>query len=92
MSDSLAYGRARARDLAGQMRLRSRVGVERVEDPKDLSRKIRGVVIFGRRVNRCTPGQFHTEIFELAEALRPAPDHFRASTVKQYFKEGHAMN
>jgi hypothetical protein len=47
-------------------------------------------VIFGRRVSRKTPGRFHTKIINLGvEAAIQA--HYRASKVKQYFKEGHAL-
>ena len=47
-------------------------------------------VVFGRRVSRQTPGRFHTKIFN--KGVEPAIQvHYRASKVKQYFKEGRAL-
>jgi hypothetical protein len=47
-------------------------------------------VIFARRVTRQTPGRFHTKIFNhgVEAAIQI---HFRASKVKQYFKQGRAL-
>jgi hypothetical protein len=46
--------------------------------------------VFGRRVSRQTPGRFHTKIFNVG--MQPAIQvHYRASKVKQYFKEGRAL-
>ena len=46
--------------------------------------------MFGRRVNSRTPGRFHTKIFN--KGVEPAIQvHYRASKVKQYFKEGRAL-
>ena len=46
--------------------------------------------MFGRRVSRQTPGRFHTKIFN--QGVEPAIQvHYRASKVKQYFKEGRAL-
>jgi hypothetical protein len=46
--------------------------------------------VFGRRVTRCTPGRFHTKVFNVG--VEPAIQiHYRASKVKQYFKEGRAL-
>jgi len=46
--------------------------------------------VFGRRVSRCTPGRFHTKIFNVG--VEPAIQvHYRASKVKHYFKEGRAL-
>jgi hypothetical protein len=47
-------------------------------------------VIFGRRVTRQTPGRFHTKIFNRGTEAA-IQIHFRASKVKQYFKEGRAL-
>jgi hypothetical protein len=59
-------------------------------DQLTLGRPDRVAVVFGRRVNRCTPGRFHTKIFNVG--VEPAIQvHYRASKVKQYFKEGRAL-
>ena len=55
-----------------------------------LGRPDQAAVIFGRRVNRRTPGRFHTKVFNRGvEAAIQI--HYRASKVKQYFKEGRAL-
>jgi hypothetical protein len=59
-------------------------------DQLALGRPDQAAVIFGRRVSRRTPGRFHTKIFNRGvEAAIQI--HFRASKVKQYFKEGRAL-
>ena len=59
-------------------------------DQLTLGRPDQAAVIFGRRVNRRTPGRFHTKIFNRGvEAAIQI--HYRASKVKQYFKEGRAL-
>jgi hypothetical protein len=59
-------------------------------DQLTLGRPDQAAVIFGRRVNRRTPGRFHTKIFNRGvEAAIQI--HFRASKVKQYFKDGRAL-
>jgi hypothetical protein len=59
-------------------------------DQLTLGRPDQAAVIFGRRVNRRTPGKFHTKIFNRGvEAAIQI--HYRASKVKQYFKEGRAL-
>ena len=61
-----------------------------IPDQLTLGRPDQVAVIFGRRVNRRTPGRFHTKIFNLG--VEPAIQiHYRASKVKQYFKEGRAL-
>jgi hypothetical protein len=46
--------------------------------------------VFGRRVSRQSPGRFHTKIIN--SGVKAAIQvHYRASTVKQYFKEGRAL-
>ena len=61
-----------------------------IPDQLTLGRPDQAAVIFGRRVNRQTPGKFHTKIFNRGvEAAIQI--HFRASKVKQYFKEGRAL-
>jgi hypothetical protein len=59
-------------------------------DQLTLGRPDQAAVIFGRRVNSRTPGRFHTKVFNRGvEAAIQI--HFRASKVKQYFKEGRAL-
>jgi hypothetical protein len=59
-------------------------------DQLTLGRPDQAAVIFGRRVSRQTPGRFHTKVFNRGvEAAIQI--HFRASKVKQYFKEGRAL-
>ena len=59
-------------------------------DQLTLGRPDQAAVIFGRRVNSRTPGRFHTKVFNpgVQAAIQI---HFRASKVKQYFKEGRAL-
>jgi hypothetical protein len=61
-----------------------------VPDQLTLGRPDQAAVIFGRRVSRRTPGRFHTKIFNrgVETAIQI---HYRASKVKQYFKEGRAL-
>ena len=59
-------------------------------DQLTLGRPDQAAVIFGRRVNSRTPGKFQTKIFNRGvEAAIQI--HYRASKVKQYFKEGRAL-
>jgi hypothetical protein len=59
-------------------------------DQLTLGRPDQAAVIFGRRVSRRTPGRFHTKVFNRGvEAAIQI--HYRASKVKQYFKEGRAL-
>ena len=61
-----------------------------IPDQLTLGRPDQAAVIFGRRVTRQTPGRFHTKVFNRGvEAAIQI--HFRASKVKQYFKEGRAL-
>jgi hypothetical protein len=59
-------------------------------DQLTLGRPDLAAVIFGRRVTRRTPGRFQTKVFNhgVEAAIQI---HFRASKVKQYFKEGRAL-
>ena len=61
-----------------------------IPDQLTLGRPDQAAVIFGRRVRRRTPGRFHTKIFNrgVETAIQI---HYRASKVKQYFKEGRAL-
>jgi hypothetical protein len=47
-------------------------------------------LVFARRVNRRTPGRFHTQIIH-AGVEPTIQAHYRHSKVKQYFKEGRAL-
>jgi hypothetical protein len=59
-------------------------------DQLTLGRPDQIALVFGRRVNRRTPGRFHTKLFNVG--VEPAIQvHYRASKVKQYFKEGRAL-
>ncbi len=59
-------------------------------DQLTLGRPDQVAVVFGRRVSRQTPGRFHTKIINRGvEAAIQV--HYRASKVKQYFKEGRAL-
>jgi hypothetical protein len=59
-------------------------------DQLTLGRPDQAAVIFGRRVSRRTPGRFHTKIFNRGTEAA-IQIHYRASKVKQYFKEGRAL-
>jgi hypothetical protein len=59
-------------------------------DQLTLGRPDQVSIVFGRRVTSRTPGRFHTKIFN--KGVEPAIQvHYRASKVKQYFKEGRAL-
>lgn len=59
-------------------------------DQLTLGRPDQVAVVFGRRVSRQTPGRFHTRVINSGvEAAIQV--HYRASKVKQYFKEGRAL-
>jgi hypothetical protein len=59
-------------------------------DQLTLGRPDQVAIVFGRRVSRQTPGRFHTKISH--QGAEPAIQvHYRASKVKQYFKEGRAL-
>ena len=59
-------------------------------DQLTLGRPDQVAIVFARRVNSRTPGRFHTKIFN--RGVEPAIQvHYRASKVKQYFKEGRAL-
>jgi len=59
-------------------------------DQLTLGRPDQVSIVFGRRINSRTPGRFHTKIFN--KGVEPAVQvHYRASKVKQYFKEGRAL-
>jgi hypothetical protein len=59
-------------------------------DQLTLGRPDQAAVVFGRRVSRRTPGRFHTKVINRGtEAAIQV--HYRASKVKQYFKEGRAL-
>jgi hypothetical protein len=59
-------------------------------DQLTLGRPDQVALVFARRVSKRTPGRFHTKIFN--RGVEPAIQvHYRASKVKQYFKEGRAL-
>jgi hypothetical protein len=59
-------------------------------DQLTLGRPDQIAVVFGRRVTRQTPGRFHTKV--ITKGVEPSIQvHYRASKVKQYFKEGRAL-
>ncbi|MCA1700885.1 MAG: hypothetical protein LC790_19070 [Actinobacteria bacterium] len=61
-----------------------------ISDQLTLGRPDRVAVVFGRRVNPTTPGRFHTRVIN--RGVEPAIQvHYKASKVKQYFKEGRAL-
>jgi hypothetical protein len=59
-------------------------------DQLTLGRPDQVAVVFGRRVSRRTPGRFHTRIIN-SGVQAAIQVHYRASKVKQYFKEGRAL-
>jgi hypothetical protein len=61
-----------------------------IGDQLALGRPDNVAIVFGRRVTRRTPGRFHTRVIN--RGVEPAIQvHYRASKVKQYFKEGRAL-
>jgi hypothetical protein len=61
-----------------------------LRDQLTLGRPDRVAVVFGRRVNRSTPGRFLTRV--ITRGVEPIIQvHYKASKVKQYFKEGRAL-
>ncbi len=61
-----------------------------ISDQLTLGRPDNIAIVFGRRVSRRTPGRFHTRV--ITRGVEPAIQvHYRASKVKQYFKEGRAL-
>lgn len=59
-------------------------------DQLTLGRPDQVAVVFGRRVSRQTPGRFHTKVIN-SGVQAAIQVHYRASKVKQYFKEGRAL-
>jgi hypothetical protein len=59
-------------------------------DQLTLGRPDQVAVVFGRRVTRRTPGRFHTRVIN-SGVQAAIQVHYRASKVKQYFKEGRAL-
>jgi hypothetical protein len=61
-----------------------------IRDQLTLGRPDQIAVVFARRVSSRTPGRFHTRVIN--RGVEPAIQvHYRASKVKQYFKEGRAL-
>ena len=61
-----------------------------IPDQLTLGRPDQAAVIFGRRISHQTPGRFHTKVFNRGTEAA-IQIHYRASKVKQYFKEGRAL-
>jgi hypothetical protein len=61
-----------------------------IRDQLALGRPDNIAIVFARRVNRTTPGRFHTRV--IGRGVEPAIQvHYKHSKVKQYFKEGRAL-
>jgi hypothetical protein len=61
-----------------------------IRDQLALGRPDNVAVVFGRRISSKTPGRFLTRVIN--RGVEPAIQvHYRASKVKQYFKEGRAL-
>ncbi len=61
-----------------------------LRDQLALGRPDQVSVVFARKVTRRTPGRFHTKV--ITRGVEPALQvHYKASKVKQYFKEGRAL-
>lgn len=61
-----------------------------IREHLDLGRPDRVALVFDRRINRRTPGRFSTRV--ITRGVDPSIQiHYRASKLKQYFKEGRAL-
>jgi hypothetical protein len=61
-----------------------------IRDQLTLGRPDQVSIVFGRRISTRTPGRFHTRVIN--RGVDPAIQvHYKASKVKQYFKEGRAL-
>jgi hypothetical protein len=61
-----------------------------IRDQLCLGRPDQVALVFGRGINRRTPGRFHTRV--ITSGVDPAIQiHYKHSKVKQYFKEGRAL-
>jgi hypothetical protein len=61
-----------------------------IRDHLDIGRPDQVMLIFDRRINRCTPGPFRTRV--LTEGVNPTLCcYYKSSRIKQYFKEGRAL-
>lgn len=59
-------------------------------DQLTLGRPDQVSIVFGRTINRTTPGRFHTRVVH--RGVEPTIQaHYKHSKVKQYFKEGRAL-
>ena len=59
-------------------------------DQLTLGRPDQVALVFARRVTKRTPGRFHTKVMNAG--VEPSIQvHYRASKIKQYFKEGRAL-
>lgn len=61
-----------------------------IRDHLDIGRPDQVMLLFDRRINRCTPGLFRTRV--LTEGVNPTLCcYYKSSRIKQYFKEGRAL-
>jgi len=61
-----------------------------IRDHLDVGRPDQAMLIFDRRLRRCTPGPFRTRV--LTEGVDPTLTcYYKSSRLKQYFKEGRAL-
>jgi hypothetical protein len=61
-----------------------------IRDHLDIGRPDQVMLIFDRRINRCTPGPFRTRV--LTDGVNPTLCcYYKSSRIKQYFKEGRAL-
>jgi hypothetical protein len=61
-----------------------------LRDQLNLGRPDKIQIVFGRKVNRATPGRFETQV--ITRGVAPVIQaHYKHSKVKQYFKDGRAL-
>lgn len=61
-----------------------------IRDHLDIGRPDQVMLIFDRRIHRCTPGRFRTRV--LTDGVKPTLCcYYKSSRIKQYFKEGRAL-
>lgn len=61
-----------------------------IRDHLDIGRPDQVVLIFQRRINRCTPGTFRTRV--ITKGVEPILTcYYKSSRLKQYFKEGRGL-
>jgi hypothetical protein len=61
-----------------------------LRDQLDLGRPDKVQIVFGRKLNRTTPGRFETRV--ITRGTQPVIQaHYKHSKIKQYFKDGRAL-